>query len=106
MRDAVELRNLTLHLDQIGINLRNESDVTDVFGMLMRLEFDDFSGHMSGKIMCDLYLDIERLEKRLSGFATYDIMFLKKIPLTGYQILRRKCIWWMRLLTKMRCLIL
>jgi len=75
-REFVELRNLTLHLDQIGINLQNYSDVTDIFGMLMRLEFDDFKGHMSGKIMCDLYLEIERLQQRLSGFASYDIMFL------------------------------
>jgi len=76
MTETVGLRNLTLYLDEIGVNLQNESDVTDIFGMLMRLEFVNFKEHMSGKIMCDLYLEIERLEKALSGFALYDIMFM------------------------------
>jgi len=76
MTDTVGLRNLTLYLDEIGVSLQNESDVIDIFGMLMRLEFVDFSGYMSGKIMCDLYLEIERLEKALSGFASFDILFM------------------------------
>jgi len=76
MTETIGLRNLTLHVDEIGVDLQNNSDVTDIFGMLMRLEFDDFTGHVSGKIMCDLYLDIERLEMGLSGFASYDILFM------------------------------
>jgi len=73
---ATELRNLTLHLDEIGVNPQNQSDVTNIFGMLIKLEFEDFEGHMSGKIMCDLYLEMERIDKAISDFAEYEILFM------------------------------
>jgi len=74
---TVGLRNLTLHLDEIGTTLQDEnSEVTNIFGMLIRLEFNDFNESMSGKIMCDLYLEMDRLEEKIGGFATYDILFM------------------------------
>jgi len=76
MTETIGLRNLTLHLDEIGVNLQNDSGVTNIFGMIIRLEFDDLSEHMSGNIMCDLYLDMDHLKNGLSGFAFYDIWFM------------------------------
>jgi len=74
---TVGLRNLTLHLDKLGHTIKDaDSNVTDIFGMLIRLEFDDFNQYMSGKIMCDLYLEMDRLEEKFGGFAAYDILFM------------------------------
>merc|ERR1719320_248970 len=72
----VQLRNLTLHLDVIGIERFNSSNVKGIFGMLLRLEFDDFAGYMSGKVMCDLYLEMDRFVGAFSSFAAYDILFM------------------------------
>jgi len=74
--DKVGLQNLTLHLEEIGITLQNSSSATGIFGMLMRMEFANFKGYMSGKIMCDLYLDMEVLNESFSSFAKYDILFM------------------------------
>jgi len=74
--DKVGLQNLTLYLEEIGATLQNDSAATDIFGMLMRMEFANFDGYMSGKIMCDLYLDMEVLDEAFSNFTKYDIMFM------------------------------
>merc|ERR1712060_770837 len=42
----------------------------------MRMEFVNFNGYMSGKIWCDLYLDMEILDEAFSNFTTYDILFM------------------------------
>jgi len=73
--DKVGLQNLTLHLEEIGVSLQNSSAATDIFGMVMRMEFSNFD-YMSGKIMCDLYLDMEVLNESFSSFANFDILFM------------------------------
>jgi len=73
--DKVGLQNLTLHLEEIGVTLQNRSSATDIFGMVMRMEFWNFD-YMSGKIMCDLYLDMEVLNESFSSFANFDILFM------------------------------
>jgi len=71
----VGLRNLTLHLDEIGES-QNSSNKTDIFGMLIRMEFENFDCYMSGKIMCDIYLDMDIVLEAFSNFATYTIYFM------------------------------
>jgi len=74
--EVVRLKNLTLHLDEVGAKLQNSSEISHIFGLLMRMEFENFDGYMSGKILCDLHLDMDTLQWALSSFATYDIMFM------------------------------
>jgi len=74
--EKVGLRNITLHLDEIGVTLQNTSAATNFFGMLLRMEFVNFGGYMSGKIWCDLYLDMEILNEAFSNFTQYDILFM------------------------------
>jgi len=73
--ESVGLRSLTLHLDEVGVAVQREpSHAITFFGMLLRLEFEDF--WMSGKLMCDLYLDMAVFEAKLQAFAKYDIFFM------------------------------
>jgi len=74
--EMIGLRNLTVHLDEIAVNSQDGKDMTTLFGMLLRMEFDDLGGFMSGQVMCDLYLDIERLRSAISDFATFEIFFM------------------------------
>jgi hypothetical protein len=74
--ETVGLRNLTVHIDKIGVNKQKNTNVRDIFGMLLRMEFEDFGGYMSGKMMCDLYLQIGTLDAAISDFATFDIFFM------------------------------
>lgn len=74
--EMVGLQNFTLHLDEIGVDLQNSSDVTDTLGLLVRLEFNNFAGYMSGKVMCDIKLDMYSLNSAFSEFATFEILFM------------------------------
>jgi len=44
--------------------------------MLLRVELEDFVGYMSGKLMCDLYLEMWKIDRDFSEFATFDIHFM------------------------------
>jgi len=78
--ETIGLKNLTLYLKEIGL-----AESSDVFGMLMRLEFEDFEGHMSGKVMCDLYLEMDTIYEAISSFATFDIFFMVSRDEFGYE---------------------
>jgi hypothetical protein len=54
--ESVGLRNLSLYLDEFGVTVGfNDSDAMSIFGLLIRLEFKNFDGYMSGRVMCDLF---------------------------------------------------
>merc|ERR1719233_1082642 len=73
----VGLRNFTFFLDEIGVDTGSTDESLDmVFGLLLKLEFEDFNKYMSGKVMCDIYLVMEKFIEKLNDFATYDINFM------------------------------
>jgi len=97
--EMVKLRNLTLHIDEVGTTNQDQKEATNIFGMLLRLEFEDF-GYMRGELMCDLYLNMTLFEEKFRDFATYDIFFMISreefnsgtAPITNY-IRSRKKVW-------------
>merc|ERR1719334_2556898 len=76
VESMVGLQNLTLYLDEIGLEVKNSTYEKDIFGMLLRLEFLDFSGYMSGKVMCNINLEMDGILEAFSNFASFDILFM------------------------------
>merc|ERR1719317_669667 len=74
--EKVELQNLTMHLDELGVNMRNNTITKYRFGMLLKLDFEDFGSYMTGKVKCDFNFEIWRFEISMSAFATFDIVFM------------------------------
>jgi len=74
--ETVGLQKFTMHIDELGVNTKNNSTAKYRFGMLLSLDFEDFGGYMSGKVKCNLYFEIWRLEMAVSAFATFDIVFM------------------------------
>jgi len=72
--EAVGIRNFTVHIDTIGVN--KQDDAVEIFSMLLRLELEDFIGPMSGKVMCDLNLEMYHIYEDFSEFAKFDILFM------------------------------
>jgi len=73
------LRNLTMYINGVGVEPRdteNGFDTIETFGVLLKLDFDDFDRWMSGKLKCFLNLKAKELDIALSSFANYDIHFL------------------------------
>merc|ERR1719317_1171988 len=74
--EKVELQNLTMHLDELGVNMRNNTITKYRFGMLLKLDFEDFGSYMTGKVKCDFNFEIWRFEISMAAFATFDIVFM------------------------------
>lgn len=75
--EVYKLNSNDHYIDELGINTRLEArHVVDSFGFLWRMGFEDIDNYMKGKLMCEVHLDIEVLDKMLLSFAEYDIYFL------------------------------
>jgi len=73
------LRNFTFFVENIGIDTyyREQSNETiEVFGVLLKMEFNDFDDYKEGWFKCDLYIEMDQFDKNLSSFANFDIFFM------------------------------
>jgi len=65
------LKNFTFYLDIIGIK-----DQSTVFGMLIKIELEDFKEYWDGWLVCNLNIDMELFNAAFSRFSKYDINFM------------------------------
>ena len=72
----ISLKNFTVVLDSLGVESEGKNETTEVFAMLLKLEFHQFSENLSGWFKCDLYAQIDKFQEKLTSFAVFEIYFM------------------------------
>jgi len=70
----IELRNLSVYVDEIGTARLNGTGF-GIFGVLLKLEFEALATHMNGPLYCSLELDMRKMREMLPDFR-YEIYFM------------------------------
>jgi len=65
------IQNFTHYIDMIGVK-----DQRTVFGMLIKIELEDFEEFWDGYLVCNLNIDMELFNAAFSNFSKYDINFM------------------------------